>query len=201
MLIEREMYIVYDDIRIKKMTKYFVLPVEDDLANEILSSDAEEQFVPVQDSKDTFMYKQDIDFNLFLNEDSPSYMGYGFIKDIAFPSVNFHDELLYKSKDILMDARNKIVWKGDHRIHLTKLEYYLLEGFLTSTNNAILPRAVLIERIESFNHHTIQDNTLTTNINRLREALGSYENASYIQTFNGLGYKWSFEVEKIQRTP
>lgn len=182
------------------MTKYFVLPVDDDLAGEILASDTEKQFVPVHDSKDTFVYKQDIDFNLFLNEDSPSYMGYGFIKNIVFPAVDFHDELLYKSKDILMDARNKIVWKGANRIHLTKQEYYLLEGFLTSTNDAILTRPVLIERIESYSHHTIQDNTLTANINRLRNALGSYENASYIQTFNGLGYKWSFDVEKIQRT-
>ena len=42
----------------------------------------------------------------------------------------------------------------------------------------------------------VDENTLSVNISRLREKLGTFQGTAYIETVRGIGYRWAVHVQK-----
>ena len=104
---------------------------------------------------------------------------------------------LYYSKDLCLDVKESQVIRGNNVISLSPSECLLMETFMQNTH-CVLTRQVLCACIEKVNVHSIQDNTLTTHILRLRKKLawGQTEigKDAYIETVRSIGYRWTNDV-------
>ncbi len=81
------------------------------------------------------------------------------------------------------------VYKNNQPIRLTALEYKLLLT-LAHSKGQVLPRKQILEGIWDAAGDFVNDNTLTVNINRLREKIeDDPREAKIIITMRGLGYK------------
>ena len=88
-------------------------------------------------------------------------------------------------------------WPKDGRLfvrgaekNLRKNELLLLELFLRN-GGRLLRREYIFDTIWSLDADSVEENTLSVLISRLRRELGSYEGRDYIETVRGLGYRWS----------
>lgn len=68
---------------------------------------------------------------------------------------------------------------------LTVIERRLLE-ILKANKNQVVTRNILLEKLWDCKGNFVDDNTLSVNIKRLREKIGS----EHIVTIRGVGYKW-----------
>lgn len=76
--------------------------------------------------------------------------------------------------------------KDDIEIELTKNEFFILAA-LVEAKDTILSRDDLIRKLWD-DERFVNDNTLTVNVNRLRQKLADVELDTYIVTKKGLGY-------------
>ena len=90
------------------------------------------------------------------------------------------------AKDFIINLSNSAIIRDGKEIELTKNELKILK-FLTEKRNKIVSREEIMDYLwesESF----IDDNTLTVNINRLRNKLEELDLKSLLETKRGQGY-------------
>lgn len=87
------------------------------------------------------------------------------------------------------------VFLNKEEIFLTPAEYKLLILFLESENN-ILTRNIILEKLWDIEGNFVEANTLNVYIRRLREKIeADMKTARYIETIRGVGYRWKEEVK------
>lgn len=98
-----------------------------------------------------------------------------------------------RSGDLRVDlAHRMIVQKGEALpISRTEFELCLL---LLRQHGRIIPREALLAALWDEREKFISDNTLSVHVSRLRKKLGRYQEAAYIETVKGIGYRWNVEV-------
>ena len=90
------------------------------------------------------------------------------------------------SGDFIINLSNSTIIKEDKKIELTKNELKILK-YLNDKRNKIVPREEIMDYLwesDSF----IDDNTLTVNINRLRNKLKELNLKELLETKRGQGY-------------
>ena len=85
--------------------------------------------------------------------------------------------------NIKLDLDKAQVFINDNLVNLTGVEYKIISILFTNLNRTIT-REKLIEIIWDIDGNFVNDNTLTVNIKRIREKLGS----NVIKTVKGIGY-------------
>lgn len=95
------------------------------------------------------------------------------------------DSLIYKN--LVLDENSKTAKICGTDIKLNSQEFILLEHLLLN-RNINLTRENLINYVWGYDLYSVNDNTLTVTIKRLREKLGVY--GDRIQTVRGIGYIW-----------
>lgn len=104
----------------------------------------------------------------------------------------------YYSQDLYLDVENYSIYKDDFQIPLSGVECLIVE-ILMKNPRQVYTREILCNCIEIYGVHSIQDNTLSVHMSRLRKKLNvgsdKEKSFSYIQTIRGVGYKWRYHVE------
>lgn len=72
-----------------------------------------------------------------------------------------------------------------------KLVWLLMENYPRT-----LPREELLYQVWDKRNFFVESNTLTVNMCRLRDKLGSFEGTPYIETIRGIGYRWAIPVRR-----
>ena len=99
------------------------------------------------------------------------------------------------SGDLHFDLIHKMIFRGSAELLVSRTEFDLCLALLRQ-NGRILPREALLAAVWDDRERFISDNTLSVHISRLRKKLGRYQDASYIETVKGIGYRWNVEVRK-----
>jgi len=96
-----------------------------------------------------------------------------------------------KSNGLAIRLEESRVLKDGREIELTVAEYRLL-CLLMQNPNAILSRAVILDRLWDGSGSFVDDNTLSVYVRRLRSKIeNDPENPQYLLTARGVGYKWN----------
>ncbi len=96
---------------------------------------------------------------------------------------------ILKIRDISLDSVEKVVWKADHRIRLTRKEFGILE-YLMRHPNEVISQEELLEHVWGSSTN-IFSNTIRVHIQSLREKLDdNSEKSKYIATIIGTGYSF-----------
>lgn len=99
------------------------------------------------------------------------------------------------SGDLHFDLIHKMIFRGSAELLVSRTEFDLCLALLRQ-NGRILPREALLAAVWDDRERFISDNTLSVHISRLRKKLGRYQDAAYIETVKGIGYRWNVEVRK-----
>ena len=91
--------------------------------------------------------------------------------------------------DLKIDVNNYKVYKNDEEIKLTAIEYEILFAFIRNKGH-VLTRYQLLSYIDEKMGNTVEDNTLSVYMKRLRDKLGKYQDHYYIETIRGVGYRF-----------
>ncbi len=86
----------------------------------------------------------------------------------------------------IIDLKSGTVRKDERAIDLTKNEFFILAALVESVDE-IMSRDVLIRKLWD-DERFVNDNTLTVNVNRLRQKLADIQLDEAIVTKKGLGY-------------
>lgn len=86
----------------------------------------------------------------------------------------------------IIDLKRGTVRKDERAIDLTKNEFFILAALVESVDE-IMPRDLLIRKLWD-DERFVNDNTLTVNVNRLRQKLADIALDEAIVTKKGLGY-------------
>lgn len=92
-----------------------------------------------------------------------------------------------------IDLKRNIIAKNGLEVELTKNEYFILIALVEEAGK-ILSRDDLIRRLWD-DERFVNDNTLTVNVNRLRQKLNELQLDQYILTKKGLGYLAEIESD------
>lgn len=96
-----------------------------------------------------------------------------------------------RSNGITVKLEENRAVKGGAALELTAAEFRLM-CLLMQNPNAILTRAVLLDRLWDGNGDFVDDNTLSVYVRRLRAKIEEHpENPQYLLTVRGVGYKWN----------
>lgn len=102
---------------------------------------------------------------------------------------------LFKSGELLCDRERMSVAKSGTVLDLTaterKLAFVLIERW-----PAAVSREELLYQVWDRDADFVEANTLSVNVSRLREKLGSLDGSPYIETVRGVGYRWAAAVGK-----
>ena len=98
-------------------------------------------------------------------------------------------EPILRIQEISLDPVEKVVWKSDHRIQLTRKEFGILE-YLMRHPNEVISQEELLEHVWGSSTN-IFSNTIRVHIQSLREKLDdNSEKSKYIATIIGAGYRF-----------
>jgi len=98
-------------------------------------------------------------------------------------------EPILKAQNISLDPVEKVVWKSDHRIQLTRKEFGILE-YLLRHPNEVISQEELLEHVWG-TMTNVFSNTIRVHIQSLREKLAdNSETPRYIETVIGTGYRF-----------
>jgi DNA-binding response OmpR family regulator len=107
-------------------------------------------------------------------------------------------EPILKIQDISLDPVEKVVWKGAHRIQLTRKEFGILE-YLMRHPDEVISQEELLEHVWGSSTN-IFSNTIRVHIQSLREKLGDDpENPRYLTTRIGAGYCVIQSSENVEK--
>ncbi len=106
----------------------------------------------------------------------------------TFNNVGVVEEYTFGSH--LLNVSEFRLYRNGEVVECTPSEIRLLREFLRNSGIA-LTRNQLIERLYDTENSYIDDNTLSVYIKRLRDKLG--DDAAYIQTIKGVGYRFAEE--------
>lgn len=93
------------------------------------------------------------------------------------------------SEDIEVRLNEAKVYQSGQELSLSKTEMQLLIYFLENAGQ-ILSKETILDKIWGIDGQFVDDNTVTVNISRLRNKLGT----DYISNVRGLGYLWNGAV-------
>jgi DNA-binding response OmpR family regulator len=98
-------------------------------------------------------------------------------------------EPILRIQDISLDPVEKVVWKSDHRIQLTRKEFGILE-YLMRHPNEVISQEDLLEHVWG-TMTNVFSNTVRVHIQSLREKFeDDSTKAKYIETIIGTGYRF-----------
>lgn len=97
------------------------------------------------------------------------------------------------SGDICFHANEYRITKADVHIELTSIEFKIVSLLLGKWPETI-KRETLFQQI--WESEFVEPNTINVNISRIREKLGKYNGANYIETVRGIGYRWGVSVKR-----
>jgi DNA-binding response OmpR family regulator len=98
-------------------------------------------------------------------------------------------EPVLKAQNISVDPVEKVVWKSEHRIQLTRKEFGILE-YLLRHPNEVISQEELLEHVWG-TMTNVFSNTVRVHIQSLREKLAdNSETPQYIETVIGTGYRF-----------
>lgn len=104
--------------------------------------------------------------------------------------VEPNSEVLY-SDDLTLSLSEMKVTLGSKQLQLSKTELQLLTIFMKNPKQ-ILSADQLLEQIWDIKGDSIDSNTVSVNISRLRQKIGKEK----IKTVRGVGYLWVSDVQK-----
>ena len=84
------------------------------------------------------------------------------------------------------------ITKAGVHIELTSIEFKIVSLLLGKWPETI-KRETLFQQI--WESEFVESNTINVNISRIREKLGKYNGANYIETVRGIGYRWGVPVK------
>lgn len=102
--------------------------------------------------------------------------------------VPINKDIIYTA-DLKIDTKAYKVYKENQELELSLVTYHILLC-LVQNQGLVMTRNHLLDLIEQYTQHVIEDNTLSVHMKRLRLKLGTYHNQSYIETLRGVGYRW-----------
>lgn len=98
---------------------------------------------------------------------------------------------VFISGDVEVHLNEAKVYKADEEIMLSKTELQLLI-FMMENAGQILSKETILDKIWGIDGQFVDDNTVTVNISRLKNKLGTDD----ISNVRGLGYLWTGQVIK-----
>ena len=98
---------------------------------------------------------------------------------------------IMSSGEITVHMKTMQVYKGDEPVTLSKKEFSLLL-YLWENAGQIVSKESILEHVWDIDGQFVDDNTVTVNISRLKNKLGTEE----IANVRGLGYIWTGKVNK-----
>ncbi|MDO5521222.1 MAG: response regulator transcription factor [bacterium] len=100
---------------------------------------------------------------------------------------------LIHTADLVLDLEAKTVLRNNTPINLRPTEFEILSQ-LVQADTRIVHRNILLENIWDANNNFVDENTLSVHVSRLRNNLGTYNNARYFETIWGIGYRWIHKI-------
>ena len=105
----------------------------------------------------------------------------------------YQSSSLIHTADLVLDLENNSVTRNNTPINLRPMEFSILSQ-LIQADTRIVHRNILLENIWDNNGNFVDENTLSVHISRLRNNLGTYNNARYFETIWGIGYRWIHKI-------
>ena len=102
---------------------------------------------------------------------------------------------LQKSGDIVYDKRSRQFSRNHIPLDLTLTEQRLACCLMEQALSTVTREHLFYQVWDKYNAY-VDSNTLNVNMSRLREKLGEWQGAPYIQTVRGLGYRWTVPLKK-----
>lgn len=88
--------------------------------------------------------------------------------------------------DLILDRGAHTVWRGEHEVALTSLEFKLLQTFMEHPRQ-VLSKEILLERVWDYNFGG-NANVVEVYVKQLRQKLGANGETRLIHTIWGVGY-------------
>ena len=99
------------------------------------------------------------------------------------------DTNIIKIDNVIIDTEKMSIYKNDHEVILTSLEWRILNTLLNSRGNTVT-REKLLSLACDIRGNFINDNSLTVYVKRIREKLeDDINNPKIIKTIKGIGYR------------
>lgn len=99
------------------------------------------------------------------------------------------DTNIIKIDNVTIDTEKMSIYKNDHEVILTSLEWRILNTLLNSRGNTVT-REKLLSLACDIRGNFINDNSLTVYVKRIREKLeDDINNPKIIKTIKGIGYR------------
>lgn len=108
---------------------------------------------------------------------------------------SLEDKFSYNNGDLVINKKEKAVYKNQEELNLTAAEYKLLT-YMAENENINLSREIIIQKVFGIEFDGY-DRTIDTHIKNIRKKIeDNPKNPKYIITVFGLGYKFEGEFEK-----
>jgi len=108
---------------------------------------------------------------------------------------SLEDKLSYNNGDLVINKKEKLVYKNQKQLKLTASEYRLIT-YMAENENINLSREIIIQKVFGIEFDGY-DRTIDTHIKNIRKKIeDNPKNPKYIITVFGLGYKFEGEFEK-----
>ena len=111
---------------------------------------------------------------------------------------SLNKEEYYQSGDMYYNHFTHQMIEGKEALPLTSVELKIAVLLLKSWPNTIT-RKDLLYHVWDSDFQFVEENTLNVNVSRLRDKLGTFEEAPYITTIRGVGYRWAVPVKRCQK--
>ncbi|EOS21443.1 hypothetical protein C806_04426 [Lachnospiraceae bacterium 3-1] len=99
------------------------------------------------------------------------------------------------SGELIYDMGKHQVYRGQALLGLTPIELQLLQSLLLGWPHT-LSRERIFSEVWDKDGSYVDENTLSVNISRLRDKLGTFHGDVYIETVRGIGYRWAVHVQR-----
>jgi DNA-binding response OmpR family regulator len=111
------------------------------------------------------------------------------VKVILRRATRATPQKVLRHRELEMDLERHRLLLNSREIHLTPIEFKLLQAFLEAPERAFT-REQLLSRIYAYNEADVVDRTIDVHVGKLREKLDDDPNRPrYIATVRGVGYK------------
>jgi len=108
---------------------------------------------------------------------------------------SLEDKLSYNNGDLVINKKEKLVYKNQKQLKLTASEYRLIT-YMAENENINLSREIIIQKVFGIEFDGY-DRTIDTHIKNIRKKIeDNPKNPKYIITVFGLGYKFEGEFKK-----
>lgn len=99
------------------------------------------------------------------------------------------------SGELIYDVGKHQVYREQAALNLTPIELQLIQNLLLGWPYT-LSREKIFYEVWDKDASFVDENTLSVNISRLRDKLGTFHGDAYIETVRGIGYRWAIHVQK-----